>query len=205
MLDRASAFEIVEWTIDRFGPKACVAASMTDAVLIDLATRVEPSIEVVFIDTGYHFQETLATVEVVRHRYQLDLRVMRVEPPSDPVWRTDPTNCCSPLKVAQLELALRGKKAWMSGVRRADSPDRARAPVIELDRRGLAKVNPLVRWSDDNVNRYIRDNDVPVNPLATLGYRSIGCRPCTRPVAEGEPARAGRWPGTDKTECGLHG
>jgi phosphoadenosine phosphosulfate reductase len=177
---------------------------MSDAVLIDLAVKVEPSVEVVFIDTGYHFPETVQTLETVQRRYGLEVRVMG--PPSEPeeFWKTDPVACCSAYKVAQLDAALESKMAWMSGLRRAESPTRAGAPIVSRDRRGLVKVNPLATWSDDDVGRYLAEHDVPVNPLVAKGYLSIGCWPCTRPVEEGEHARDGRWAGSDKTECGLH-
>jgi phosphoadenosine phosphosulfate reductase len=198
------ASEIIEWAVEQFHPHLCLTASMTDAVLIDLAVKVEPSIEVVFIDTGYHFPETLETVEVVRRRYGLNLRIMTVAPHDEELWKVDPENCCSAVKVGQLDRALQGKLAWMSGLRRAEAPTRANAPIVARDLRGLVKVNPIATWSDLDVEGYIRDHDVPVNPLLHRGYRSIGCWPCTRPVAESEDPRAGRWPGRDKTECGLH-
>ena len=202
--DSASAGDIVEWAVSRFHPQLCLTASMTDAVLIDIATRVEPSIEVVFIDTGYHFPETLQTVELVRKRYGLNLRIMTVPPEPVPVWKTDPANCCTFSKVAQLERALAGKSAWMSGLRRQESSTRTDAPIVSRDRRGLVKVNPIANWTDLDVAGYIADHDVPVNPLLSKGYTSIGCWPCTRPVVPGEHSRAGRWSGLDKTECGLH-
>jgi phosphoadenosine phosphosulfate reductase len=202
--DSASAGDIVEWAVSRFHPHMCLTASMTDAVLIDIATRVEPSIEIVFIDTGYHFPETLETVELVRKRYNLNLRVMTVPPAPVPLWKTDPTNCCSAAKVAQLEEALAGKLAWMSGLRRQESSTRTEAAIVGRDRRGLVKVNPIANWTDLDVEGYIADHDVPVNPLLNKGYASIGCWPCTRPVAPGEHSRAGRWSGLEKTECGLH-
>lgn len=202
--DSASAGDIVEWAVARFHPQMCLTASMTDAVLIDIATRVEPSIEVVFIDTGYHFPETLQTVELVRKRYGLNLRIMTVPPEPVPVWKTDPANCCTFSKVTQLERALAGKLAWMSGLRRQEASTRTDAPIVGRDRRGLVKVNPIANWTDLDVAGYIADHDVPVNPLLSKGYTSIGCWPCTRPVAPGEHSRAGRWSGLDKTECGLH-
>jgi phosphoadenosine phosphosulfate reductase len=202
--DSASAGDIVEWAVSRFHPQLCLTASMTDAVLIDIATRVEPSIEVVFIDTGYHFPETLQTVELVRKRYGLNLRIMTVAPEPVPVWKTDPAHCCTFSKVAQLDRALAGKSAWMSGLRRQESSTRTDAPIVSRDRRGLVKVNPIANWTDLDVAGYIADHDVPVNPLLGKGYTSIGCWPCTRPVAPGEHSRAGRWSGLDKTECGLH-
>jgi phosphoadenosine phosphosulfate reductase len=202
--DGAPAGDIIRWAVDTYHPHLALTASMTDAVLIDLAVSVEPSIEVVFIDTGYHFPETLDTVETVRRRYGLNLRMMTVPHHDEELWKVDPENCCSAIKVGQLDRALLGKEAWMSGLRRAESPTRAVAPILSLDLRGLVKVNPIATWSDLDVQGYIADHDVPVNPLVHQGYPSIGCQPCTHPVAEGEDPRSGRWVGSDKTECGLH-
>jgi phosphoadenosine phosphosulfate reductase len=195
---------IIQWAVESFAPHLCLAASMQDAVLIDLATRVDPGIEVVFIDTGYHFPETLETVEVVRRRYGLNLRMMTVAPHAEELWRVDPENCCSAVKVGQLDRALSGKAAWMSGLRREEASTRAAAPVVARDLRGLVKVNPIATWSDLDVAGYIADHDVPVNPLLRQGYTSIGCQPCTAlPTDAGDP-RSGRWAGRGKTECGLH-
>ncbi len=201
----ASAASIIRWAVEEFGTRLALTASMTDAVLIDLATRVDAGIEVVFIDTGYHFPETLETVEAVRRRYGLNMRIMTVARQERSLWEADPENCCSAVKVGQLDRALADKDAWMSGLRRAEAATRAAAPIIGRDIRGLVKVNPLATWTDLDVRGYIADHDVPVNPLLERGYLSIGCMPCTRPVADGEDPRAGRWSGTDKTECGLHG
>ncbi|MDQ3570651.1 MAG: phosphoadenylyl-sulfate reductase, partial [Actinomycetota bacterium] len=185
---------VVAWAVEEFHPRLGVAASMSDAVLIDLAVRAEPSIEVFFIDTGYHFPETLETLETVQRRYGIKVRVMG--PPSQPAefWKVDPLQCCSAYKVAQLDAALDAKLAWMSGVRRSEAVTRSEAPVVGRDQRGLVKVNPLATWSDAQVARYMADNDVPVNPLVAQGYLSIGCWPCTRPVEDGADPRAGRWP-----------
>jgi phosphoadenosine phosphosulfate reductase len=199
-----SAESIIDWAVQSFHPRLCLSASMTDAVLIDLAVKVEPSVEVVFIDTGYHFPETLETLEKVRRRYGLNLRIMTAAPQYPELWKADPENCCSAVKVGQLDRALAGKDAWMSGLRRTEASTRATAPIVARDLRGLVKVNPIATWSDDRVQRYIKDNDVPVNPLLDYGYASIGCWPCTSPVEDGEDPRAGRWRGRDKTECGLH-
>ena len=202
--EHESAGAIIRWAVDSFHPHLCLAASMTDAVLIDLAVSVEPSIEVVFIDTGYHFPETLETVERVRRRYGLNLRIMTVAAHDEELWKLDPENCCSAVKVGQLDRALQGKAAWMSGLRRAEAPTRAQAPIVARDLRGLVKVNPIATWTDVDVEGYVRDHDVPVNPLVERGYPSIGCMPCTKPVADGEHARSGRWNGNGKMECGLH-
>jgi phosphoadenosine phosphosulfate reductase len=198
------ASKIIQWAVDTFAPHLCMTASFTDAVLIDLAVQVDPGIEVVFIDTGYHFPETLETVEEVRRHYGLNLRMMTVARQAEELWAADPGNCCSAVKVGQLDRALAGKAAWMSGLRRADAGTRETAPIVVRDLRGLVKVNPIATWSDLDVQGYIADHDVPVNPLTQQGYPSIGCMPCTSKVADGEDPRAGRWRGQDKTECGLH-
>jgi phosphoadenosine phosphosulfate reductase len=198
------AREIIRWAVDRFAPHLALTASMTDAVLIDLAVNVHPAIEVVFIDTGYHFPETLATVETVRRRYGLNLRMMTVEAHDRALWELDPENCCSAVKVGQLDRALLGKAAWMSGLRRSEATTRVTAPIVARDLRGLVKVNPLALWTDDDVAGYIADHDVPVNPLLQRGYPSIGCMPCTQPASDPTDARSGRWAGRTRTECGLH-
>jgi len=200
----ATAEAAIAWVVAHFHPHLSLASSMTDAVLIDLAVKAEPAIEVVFIDTGYHFPETLETMERVRRHYGLNLRVMTVAPHDGELWKLDPENCCSAVKVGQLDRALAGKQAWMSGLRRAESPHRARTPLVARDMRGLVKVNPIATWSDADVSAYIAEHAVPVNPLLAQGYRSIGCQPCTLPVAVGADIRSGRWAGQEKTECGLH-
>jgi phosphoadenosine phosphosulfate reductase len=201
--DRPAA-AIIEWAVESFHPHLCLTASMTDAVLIDLAVKVEPSIEVVFIDTGYHFPETLEAVETVRRRYGLNLRVMTALRQEEEAWKVDPENCCSAIKMGQLDRALAGKQAWMSGLRRVEAPTRANAPIVHRDLRGLIKINPIATWSDLDVAGYIDDHDVPVNPLVHQGYLSIGCMPCTQPVEDGAHPRSGRWAGSDKMECGIH-
>ena len=198
------ASKIIQWAVDCFAPYLCMTASMTDAVLIDLAVKVDPAIEVVFIDTGYHFPETLQTVEDVRRRYGLNMRIMTVAHHAEELWKLDPENCCSAIKVGQLDRALAGKAAWMSGLRRVEAASRDSAPIVVRDLRGLVKVNPIATWTDDDVAGYIADHDVPQNPLVQQGYLSIGCEPCTKPVLPGDDPRSGRWAGRDRTECGLH-
>ncbi|CAB4749577.1 unannotated protein [freshwater metagenome] len=202
--EQRTAAEILRWAADNFGPHLSLAASMTDSVLIDLAVKVAPAIEVVFIDTGYHFPETLETVEKVRRHYGLNLRIMTVATHNEELWKVDPTNCCSAVKVGQLDRALAGKAAWMSGLRRDESPSRADSPILARDLRGLIKINPLANWTSAQVQDYIVDNDILVNPLLDQGYPSIGCMPCTNKVLPGEDPRSGRWAGQEKTECGLH-
>lgn len=205
-LELRPAPSAIRWAWERFGDGMVLAASFQDCVLVDLAVRVAPRIEVVFLDTQFHFPETLEYVETVRQRYDLNLRVMRplVEP--DDLWQVDPNECCAMRKVEPLARALEGKDAWMTGLRRAEAPSRADAPIVGLDAaRGVVKVNPLATWTDADVAQYALDHDLPEHPLRARGYASIGCRPCTRPVAPGDDPRAGRWAGQDKTECGLHG
>jgi phosphoadenosine phosphosulfate reductase len=195
---------IVRWAAETFGDRLCLTTSLTDAVLVDLVARVAPGTEVVFLDTQYHFPETLATLDVVRERYPVKLTVRRPDIPLDDLWRTDTDACCAVRKVAQLDAALSTKEAWLSGLRRDDSPDRADTPIVQRDKRGLVKVNPIANWTDADVALYIELHDVPINPLVARGYPSVGCWPCTQAVAEGEDKRAGRWAGSTKTECGLH-
>ncbi|HEX6236516.1 MAG TPA: phosphoadenylyl-sulfate reductase, partial [Acidimicrobiales bacterium] len=202
--ERLPAQKIIQWAVDTFSPHLSLTSSMQDAVLVDLATRVDPGIEVVFIDTGYHFPETLLTVEVVRRRYGLNLRMMTVAPHDEELWKIDPENCCSAVKVGQLDRALAGKAAWMSGLRRTEAATRANAPIVARDLRGLVKVNPIATWTDLDVEGYIADHDVPVNPLLRRGYPSIGCQPCTQPPIDPDDPRSGRWAGRSRTECGLH-
>jgi phosphoadenosine phosphosulfate reductase len=202
--EKWSAEAIIEWAVENFAPHLALTASMTDAVLIDLAVKVDPAIEVVFIDTGYHFAETLHTVEQVRRRYGLNLRIMTVQRQDEPLWQADPENCCTAVKVGQLDRALTGKAAWMSGLRRAEADSRVTAPLVARDLRGLIKINPIAMWSDEDVQSYIQANDVILNPLIDQGFTSIGCQPCTQRPTDSDDARSGRWAGTAKTECGLH-
>src|SRR5918993_4949878 len=201
-LEGAPAEDVVAWAVDRFGSGLVLASSFQDCVLLDIALGVAPPLEVVFLDTQYHFPETLAYMEEVRRRYDMDLRIVRPRVAPDERWRFDLDGCCAVRKVEPLDRALAGRSAWMSGLRRADSDVRSDTPVVGVDeRRGLVKVNPLAAWSDADVDRYVEEHDLPVHPLAAQGYASVGCWPCTRPVTPGEGARAGRWEGSDKTEC----
>ncbi len=201
--ETATAHEIIAWASESFGPFLALTASMTDAVMVDLSVAVDPAIEVVFIDTGYHFPETLETVEKVRRHYGLNLKMMTVAPHNEKLWVVNPTDCCSAIKVGQLDRALASKSAWMSGLRRGEAASRQGAPIVGRDVRGLVKVNPIANWSDQDVDDYVTANNIIVNPLIDQGYPSVGCWPCTKPVADGEDPRSGRWNG-EKTECGLH-
>jgi phosphoadenosine phosphosulfate reductase len=205
-LERKSASVAVRWAWQRFGTGVVLAASFQDCVLVDVAVKAVPEIEVVFLDTQYHFTETLEYVEKVRAHYDLNLTVMRPLIPPDDLWKTDPDECCAMRKVEPLARALEGRSAWMTGLRRTETPSRAHTPIVHLDvGRGIVKVNPLAPWTDDDIATYKADHQLPEHPLAAQGYASIGCHPCTRPVEPGEDPRAGRWSGRDKSECGLHG
>lgn len=206
-LEGLLAEEVIRWAMVEFAPDIVLTASMADAVMIDLVQRVEPSVPVVFIDTGFHFRETLETKERVARRYpSLRLEVVGPGAAAEPIYRTgDLDGCCAVNKVGPFEDALAGRRAWITGLRRADAPGRADTRVVHWDeKRGLVKVNPIAAWTDDDVAAYIREQDVIVNPLHFDGYPSIGCVPCTQRVESGADARSGRWSGTLKTECGLH-
>ena len=187
-----------------FGESLALAASFEDIVLIDLATKIVPDIEVVFLDTEAHFPETLAFVEAVRARYDLNLTVTKPGPGAA-AHPCGSAQCCQFRKVEPLKKTMAGKAAWLTSLKRSDGPTRADTPIVSWDATfGLVKVNPLATWTDDDITSYLADHDLPVHPLVSQGYRSIGCAPTTRPVADGEDPRAGRWAGLDKTECGLH-
>ncbi len=212
-LDRADPAEVLEWAAETFGTGLCIAASMADALLIDLASRTLPGIHVVFLDTGYHFAETIETRDRVEKRYPVQLHtvlpqqsVAQQDATFGPgLHGRDPDACCSLRKVEPLRRALQPYSAWASGLRRDESESRRHVGVVEWDRkRSMVKVNPLANWTQAQVDEYVIANDVEVNPLIYDGYPSIGCAPCTRKVQPGEDTRAGRWSGSRKTECGLH-
>ncbi|WP_349826690.1 phosphoadenylyl-sulfate reductase [Brevibacterium litoralis] len=213
MLDGSGPDEVLSWAVETFGDRLCLTSSMADAVLIDVASRVKPGIDVVFLDTGYHFPETLATRQEVEDRYRIDLTVLQPEQSvreqdaefGAKLHDRDPDFCCWKRKVEPLQKGLEPYDAWMSGIRRDESAARAHTRVVEWDEnRGMVKVNPLANWTQAEVDAYIEEHDVVLNPLLDQGYPSIGCAPCTRKVKPGEDPRAGRWAGFGKTECGLH-
>lgn len=202
--ESAPASAVIRWAVDTFGDELVLAASFEDIVLIDLATKIAPRIEVVFLDTEAHFPETLSFVEQVRTRYALNLTVTKPVPEAA-AHPCGSAQCCQFRKVEPLRRALTGRRAWLTSLKRSDGPTRADAAIVSWDASfGLVKVNPLATWAEQDVASYLVDHDLPVHPLVSQGYRSIGCAPTTRPVAEGEDARAGRWSGLDKSECGLH-
>jgi len=198
------AERVVEWAIETFGSRIAVAASMADTVLVHMATKIDPDVEIVFLDTGFHFSETLVTLRRAQSKYHLNLRVERAAPDAPDLFEVGTEGCCAARKVALLDRALVDKDAWMTGVRRSEASTRTATSIVSLDKRGLVKVCPLATWTNEDVERYVAENDVIVNPLQYEGYPSIGCWPCTEPVLDGEDQRAGRWRGTGKTECGLH-
>jgi len=209
----ASATEILTWASETFGSGLVLTSSLADTVMIHLAEQVAPGVDVLFLDTGYHFAETLGTRDAyaamlpIRMRTVLPLRTVAEQDAEygPKLHDRDPDRCCALRKVEPLERALSGYDAWAAGVRRGETA--ARANVREVDyeaSRGKVKVAPLARWTDADVAAYIERYDIPVNQLLQAGYGSIGCWPCTRKVRPGEDPRAGRWAAFDKTECGLH-
>jgi phosphoadenosine phosphosulfate reductase len=213
-LEGSPALDVVRWALEEFGDGVCVASSMQTAVLEHLVSQVRPGVPVVFLDTGYHFAETIGTRDAVEVAYPvrlIDVTPRRTVAEQDAdegprLFERDADRCCALRKVEPLERALAPYRAWITGLRRADSPSRAGTPVVDWDaKRSMVKVNPLAGWSDAELEGYVERNGVIANPLLQLGYPSIGCAPCTRAVAPGEDARAGRWSGRTKTECGLHG
>lgn len=212
-LELAPAETIIEWAAATFGERFCITSSMGDAVLAHLAAKVVPGVDVVFLDTGYHFVETIGTRDAVAAT--LDVNLITITPVQrvaeqdaaygQDLYRTDPDLCCRLRKVQPLQDSLAGYDAWATGLRRAETHNRVIAPVVGWDaKKGKVKVSPIARWSDEQVEQYIVENGVLVNPLVYDGYPSIGCEPCTRRVAPGEDPRSGRWAGTGKTECGIH-
>ncbi|MEV4416340.1 phosphoadenylyl-sulfate reductase [Catellatospora sp. NPDC049609] len=212
-LEGAPAEEIVGWAAATFGPRFCVTSSMADAVLAHVASRVVPGVEVVFLDTGLHFPETLRVRDQVTRTIPVTVRTVRPELSvaeqderfGSRLYSRDPDSCCYLRKVKPLEEALAGYDAWAAGLRRDESPTRANTPVVHFEQsRGKVKVNPLATWTQADVDAYIARYDIPVNQLLNQGYGSVGCWPCTRRTQPGEDARAGRWAMFEKTECGLH-
>jgi phosphoadenosine phosphosulfate reductase len=212
-LEGASAEEILGWALDKFHPRLAVAASMGETVVAHMASRIREGVPVVFLDTGYHFAETLGTADAVETVYPVEL--VRIRPAltvaeqdaqyGAKLYERDPDLCCKMRKVEPLERGLAPYMAWASGLRRDEAESRADARAVEWDaKRQRVKVNPLVDWTQDDVDAYIAEHGVLVNPLLSDGYGSIGCAPCTRRLLPGEDARAGRWAGMNKVECGIH-
>ncbi|CAN5719057.1 phosphoadenylyl-sulfate reductase [soil metagenome] len=222
-LEGASAEELLRWTDETFGWAAgaagpatsgyVVASNMQDAVLVEMAAKVRPGVDVLFLDTGYHFAETIGTRDAVEQVYGVNVVNVKAENSvaeqdqlfGKDLFARDPGACCKMRKVEPLGKALSGYAAWVTGIRRVEAPTRAGAPLISFDEAfKLVKINPLAAWSDDEMQDYINANGVLVNPLVDEGYPSIGCAPCTAKPVPGADPRSGRWQGLSKTECGLH-
>jgi phosphoadenylyl-sulfate reductase (thioredoxin) len=214
-LDEQSADAILRWAADTFGSKLTFATGfgIEGCVIVDLIARHRLPVDIFTLDTGLLFPETYDLWRQLEERYQVTIRGVRPahtvaeqeahEGPA--LWSVNPDRCCDLRKTQPLRATLASFDAWISAIRRDQTPDRADAPVVAWDGRfGLVKVNPLVRWTFDDVQAYVKRHDVPYNVLHERGYPSIGCWPCTSPVAPGEDPRAGRWRGREKTECGLH-
>lgn len=204
----------IRWVAENFpNARVAVACSMADLVLPALVAEQIPNVDVLFLETGYHFPETEGTKEAAKA--MLDINVIDVMPKltvaqqdeqhGKDLFRTNPTACCAMRKVEPLAESLQDYEVWFTGVRRDESPTRTDAPLVSFDEtHKLVKVNPMVRWSLDDLVEHSNSEGLPVNPLLSEGYLSIGCAPCTRKVAPGEDPRAGRWSGSDKIECGIH-
>ncbi len=213
VLEGADPLTILGWAGRAFGKGLVITAAMGDTALAHLAGRAVPGTDLLFVDPGYHFAETLGTAAAVEASYPLRLLSIRPkesveehEAKRGKLYETDPDACCKLRKVAPLNNALRGYRAWATGLRRDDSPDRADTPTVRWDaKRELLKLAPIAAWTEDDLTTYLDAHpDVLNNPLLQMGYRSIGCAPCTRAVLAGEDSRAGRWSGRSKSECGIH-
>ncbi|MCI1748258.1 MAG: phosphoadenylyl-sulfate reductase [Acidipropionibacterium sp.] len=210
----ASAEELLAWASEEFGPYLAVACSMAaDTVLPALVSQTSPSVDVLFLETGYHFAETIGTRDALKATF--DVNIIDVTPAQTvaeqdaqygaKLYSRDPGLCCQLRKVEPLMETLAGYEAWVTGIRREDNALRAHAQLVEWDHtHQMVKLNPIAAWSFDDVLNFASAHGVPVNPLLADGYPSIGCEPCTRRVAPGEDPRAGRWAGLAKTECGIH-
>jgi phosphoadenosine phosphosulfate reductase len=215
-LESSAPQEILRWAAGVYGEDLTLSVSFGNPegmVLLDMLSRITGEVQVFTLDTGFLFEETVRFREEAMKRYPLALEVIapgltveeQVERYGPQLYSCAPDLCCQVRKIEPQRRFLKDYGAWVTGIRRDQTVQRVSTPVVTFDEYfGVAKIAPLAAWSVDEVDEYVRRNDVPLNPLLSMGYRSIGCEPCTRPVAPGEDARAGRWPGMDKTECGLH-
>ena len=210
----ATAEQVLAWTAETFGERFIVASNMQDAVLVELAARARPGVDVLFLDTGYHFAETIGTRDAAAAVY--GVRIVNARPEQTvaeqdsllgkDLFAREPNRCCALRKVVPLQRTLAGYDAWVTGVRRVEAPTRAGTPLVTYDEKfDLVKVNPIAAWTDEDMDAYIAEHHILVNPLVAEGYPSIGCAPCTVRPAPGADKRSGRWAGTGKIECGLHG
>ncbi len=213
-LEHASASQIIDYALRKYGDRLGVMTALgySGIVLMDLLRQRLPALTAYFIDTGFHFPETLALMD--RLEAEWNVRFVRLGPSlrgeqidsiiGARAWESNPDLCCMYRKVEPMLRVLQTKDAWMAALRRDQADTRRSIPPIKLDRRGTLKIYPLAGWTAEDCWRYIREHDLPYNPLHDEGYLSIGCTHCTRPVAQGEHERAGRWQDRGKVECGLH-
>lgn len=214
LFETAAPEEILAWVTSGFAPDAVLTMSFQHegVVIAHMLREVAPETPILFIDTGYHFPETLAYRDQLVERFGFPIRNLTSVMPraefiakhGDDLYDRDPDLCCRINKVEPMQLALRGVRAWINGRRRDQATTRTRMPIVERLQGGIVKVNPLANWTSRDTWRYLTQHDIPTHPLFEQGYTSIGCFPCTRPVLPGEDERAGRWAGKNKTECGLH-
>lgn len=214
LFESATPEEILAWTTSQFAPDAVLTMSFQHegVVIAHILREVAPDTPILFIDTGYHFPETLAYRDQLVERFGFPIRNLTSVMPraefiaryGDDLYNRDPDLCCKINKVEPMQLALRGVRAWINGRRRDQALTRTKMPIVERLQGGIVKVNPLANWTSRDTYRYLTQHDIPTHPLFEQGYTSIGCFPCTRPVLPGEDERAGRWAGKNKTECGLH-
>ncbi len=209
-LEELSAPEIVDWALSGFGGTVAIAASFEDIVLIDLAVKLAPDIEVIFLDTKAHFPETMFFVEEIERRYDLNPTITTPGPDASE-HPCGSAQCCQFRKVLPLQRALSSMNAWMTSLKRSDGPQRKEIPIVGIDTvflgaagQGLVKINPLAQWTSSDIANYLDEHHLPEHPLISMGYRSIGCAPTTTPTLQGDDPRSGRWSGQEKTECGLH-
>jgi len=215
--ETASAEDILRWAVTHFGAKLCMSTSfqLGGMVLIDMLSKIDRSIPVLFVDTGFHFKETLDFRDQVLERYKINLITLKpVMERSDferffgdaTLFERNPTECCRINKIEPMERALKSYSARIAALRRDASADRARMQILETRTDGVTLVHPLANWTRQHSQDYLKEHDVPVHPLHARGYKTIGCSPvcCTVPVSDNAPERAGRWTGTGKSECGLH-
>ena len=214
-LEKSTPQEILKWAVDRFAPKFTMATAFgpEGMTIIHMLSEIAPETPIFNLETGYQFQETLDLRERVKEKYGIEVEYKRPELTVEqyeaanggPVYKSNPNQCCFDRKLKVLHEAAKGQHAWASAIRRDQSDDRAKAPIVGWDRKfQLVKVSPLANWTKKDVWSLITSEDIPYNPLHDKGYPSVGCWPCTRATLPGEDERAGRWSGFQKTECGLH-
>ncbi len=214
-LANAGPQELLRWAVDRFFPRLTMATAFgaEGCAIIHMLYEIEPRVRVFNLDTGYQFSETLELRDRIAETYGIEVELVRPDTTTEqyeaihggPLYETHPDRCCHDRKILPLRRAILGYDAWISSIRADQSNDRALTPKIGWDKKfSLVKINPLLGWTKKDVWTYIVENNIPYNPLHDVGYPSIGCWPCTRPVSDGQDERAGRWAGKSKTECGLH-